>query len=49
MESSLVWDEMGMNKTALDFGQLFPEFTFDGQKGFKVTAHIPIRWGESYD
>ncbi|MDE5716006.1 MAG: sensor histidine kinase [Lachnospiraceae bacterium] len=22
---------------------------FDGQKGFKVTAHIPIRWGESYD
>ena len=20
---------------------------FDGQKGFKVTAHIPIRWGES--
>ena len=23
--------------------------TFDGQKGFKVTAHIPIRWGESYD
>ena len=23
--------------------------SFDGQKGFKVTAHIPIRWGESYD
>lgn len=22
---------------------------FDGLKGFKVTAHIPIRWGESYD
>ena len=37
MESSLVWDEMGMNKTALDFGQLFPEFTFDGQKVF---AHV---------
>lgn len=23
--------------------------TFDGQHGFTVTAHIPIRWGESYD
>lgn len=23
--------------------------SFDGLKGFKVTAHIPIRWGESYD
>ena len=24
--------------------------TFDGAEGvFKVTAHIPIRWGESYD
>lgn len=22
---------------------------FDGHKGFKVTAHIPIRWGETYD
>lgn len=22
---------------------------FDGQKGFKVTAHIPIRWGETDD
>ena len=22
---------------------------FDGHKGFKVTAHIPIRWGEIYD
>lgn len=23
--------------------------TFDGRKGFTVTAHIPIRWGEDYD
>lgn len=23
--------------------------TFDGQHGFTVTAHIPIRWGETYD
>lgn len=23
--------------------------TFDGQHGFTVTAHIPIRWGEMYD
>ena len=22
---------------------------FDGQHGFTVTAHIPIRWGETYD
>lgn len=22
---------------------------FDGRKGFTVTAHIPIRWGEEYD
>lgn len=23
--------------------------TFDGHHGFTVTAHIPIRWGETYD
>ncbi len=23
--------------------------SFDGKKGFTVTAHIPIRWGETYD
>ena len=30
-ESSLIWDEMGMDAAAADFGQLFPEYTFDGQ------------------
>lgn len=31
-EGSLVWDEMDMDMIALDFGQLFPGFTFDGEK-----------------
>ena len=34
MDSSLVWEEMDMNAAALDFGQLFPEFTFDGKEVF---------------
>lgn len=34
MDSSQVWEEMDMNAAALDFGQLFPEFTFDGKEVF---------------
>ena len=34
LDSSLVWDEMDMNAVSLDFGQLFPEFTFDGKTVF---------------
>lgn len=33
-DSSLVWDEMEMNAVSLDFGQLFPEFSFDGKAVF---------------
>lgn len=34
VDSSLVWDEMDMNIVSMDFGQLFPEFTFDGKEVF---------------
>lgn len=30
-ESGLIWDEMGMNAVAIDFGRLFPEYAFDGK------------------
>lgn len=30
--SGLVWDEMGMDAVTNDFGRLFPEYTFDGQR-----------------
>ena len=30
-ESSLIWDEMGMDAVTVDFRQLFPEYTFDGR------------------
>lgn len=31
-ESSLVWEEMGMDAVTVDFQQLFPEYTFDGRQ-----------------
>lgn len=31
MENSLFWEEMGMDKAAVDFSRLFPEYTFDGR------------------
>lgn len=31
-ESSIVWDEMGMDAVTVDFHQLFPEYTFDGRQ-----------------
>lgn len=37
LESDLVWEEMEMNTAALDFGRLFPQFTFDGKR---VLGHI---------
>ena len=30
-ESSLFWEEMGMDAAAVDFKRLFPEYTFDGK------------------
>ncbi len=30
-ESGMVWEEMGMDQVTIDFGQLFPEYTFDGR------------------
>lgn len=30
-ESTLFWDEMGMDTAAIDFKRLFPEYTFDGK------------------
>lgn len=29
--NSLFWEEMGMDTAAVDFGRLFPEYTFDGK------------------
>ena len=29
--NNLFWEEMGMDTAAVDFGQLFPEYTFDGK------------------
>ncbi|MCM1122809.1 MAG: stage III sporulation protein AE [Ruminococcus flavefaciens] len=29
--NNLIWDEMGMDAVAIDFGRLFPEYTFDGK------------------
>lgn len=34
LESNLVWDELEMDTVSLDFGQLFPEYSFDGKKVF---------------
>lgn len=30
-ESGLIWDEMGMDAVAMDFGRLFPQYAFDGK------------------
>ena len=30
-DNSLFWKEMGMDTAAIDFGRLFPEYTFDGK------------------
>lgn len=31
-ESTLIWDEMGMDTAAIDFRRMFPEYTFDGRE-----------------
>ena len=31
-DAGLVWDEMGMGAAAVDFGQLFPAYAFDGRE-----------------
>lgn len=30
-DNSLIWEDLGMDAAALDFRQLFPEYTFDGR------------------
>lgn len=34
VEGGVVWDELEMDAVSMDFGQLFPEFTFDGKEVF---------------
>ena len=31
-ESTLIWDEMGMDTAAIDFRRMFPDYTFDGRE-----------------
>ena len=31
-ESTLIWDEMGMDTAAVDFRRMFPDYTFDGRE-----------------
>lgn len=33
-EGGVVWDELEMDAVSIDLGQLFPEFTFDGEEVF---------------